>query len=83
MSISHHLRLQIGHKGISGGSVLIVGVGGLGSPASLYLAAAGVGKLGLVDYDTVDLSNLHRQVIHREESVGVRKVESAKRSLQQ
>lgn len=74
---------MIGHKGISQGSVLIIGAGGLGSPASLYLVSAGVGRLGLVDYDTVDLSNIHRQVIHREDGVGMRKVESAKKSLQQ
>ena len=58
-----------------------MGTGGLGSPAALYLAAAGVGRLGLVDYDTVDLSNLHRQVIHREASVGMPKVESAKETI--
>lgn len=59
------------------GSVLIVGAGGLGSPAALYLAAAGVGRLGIVDKDTVELSNIHRQIIHREASVGVHKALSA------
>lgn len=59
------------------GSVLIIGAGGLGSPAALYLAAAGVGRLGLVDKDTVELSNIHRQVIHREATVGVHKALSA------
>ncbi len=58
-------------------SVLLVGAGGLGSPAALYLAAAGVGRLGIVDSDTVDLSNLHRQVLHDTTSVGRRKVASA------
>lgn len=59
------------------GSVLIVGAGGLGSPVALYLAAAGVGRIGLVDRDTVDLSNIHRQIIHTETNVGVHKVDSA------
>uniref|UniRef100_A0A7S3QLN7 Adenylyltransferase and sulfurtransferase MOCS3 n=1 Tax=Dunaliella tertiolecta TaxID=3047 RepID=A0A7S3QLN7_DUNTE len=59
------------------GSVLIVGCGGLGSPAALYLAASGVGTLGLVDHDVVDLSNLHRQIIHTEARVGVHKATSA------
>jgi len=57
-------------------SVLVVGAGGLGCPASLYLSAAGVGTLGIVDYDVVDLSNLHRQVVHTEDSIGLEKVDS-------
>eukprot|EP00887_Chlorella_sp_A99_P001231 scaffold14.g1231.t1 len=59
------------------GSVLIVGAGGLGSPAALYLAAAGVGRIGIVDRDSVELSNIHRQVIHSEASVGAHKALSA------
>ncbi|GAB4818434.1 hypothetical protein N2152v2_005480 [Parachlorella kessleri] len=59
------------------GSVLIVGAGGLGSPAALYLAAAGVGRIGVVDKDEVELSNLHRQIIHREANVGQHKALSA------
>ncbi|KXJ19846.1 Adenylyltransferase and sulfurtransferase MOCS3 [Exaiptasia diaphana] len=62
-------------------SVLIVGAGGLGCPSSLHLAAAGVGCIGLVDYDTVEISNLHRQVLHSESKVDLPKVESAKQSL--
>ncbi|UUY10502.1 molybdopterin-synthase adenylyltransferase MoeB [Pseudomonas sp. J452] len=58
-------------------SVLIVGLGGLGSPVALYLAAAGVGELHLADFDTVDLSNLQRQIIHDASQVGVSKVDSA------
>lgn len=61
--------------------VLLVGAGGLGSPAALYLAAAGVGRIGLVDADSVDLSNLHRQVLHGTDTVGRPKVESAAASL--
>ncbi|HID00967.1 MAG TPA: molybdopterin-synthase adenylyltransferase MoeB [Piscirickettsiaceae bacterium] len=61
---------------------LIFGLGGLGSPVSIYLAAAGVGTLTLVDFDTVDESNLQRQIVHREESVGQKKVVSAKAELQ-
>lgn len=61
--------------------ILVIGAGGLGCPALLYLGAAGVGKIGIVDDDTVDISNLHRQVLHTTESVGVLKCESARRYL--
>jgi len=64
-------------------SVLIVGAGGLGCPAAVYLAAAGVGRIGVVDYDTVDKSNLHRQVLHTEDRVGVSKSVSMAASLAQ
>jgi molybdopterin/thiamine biosynthesis adenylyltransferase len=57
--------------------VLFIGAGGLGSPAMLYLAAAGVGTIGIVDFDVVDTSNLQRQVIHRDDRVGMKKTESA------
>jgi adenylyltransferase/sulfurtransferase len=62
--------------------VLIVGLGGLGSPVAMYLAAAGVGHLVLVDYDQVDLSNLQRQIIHTSERIGMPKVASARQTLQ-
>ncbi|MEK1834488.1 MAG: molybdopterin-synthase adenylyltransferase MoeB [Pseudomonas sp.] len=61
--------------------VLIVGLGGLGSPVALYLAAAGVGELHLADFDTVDLTNLQRQIVHDTDSVGLSKVDSATRRL--
>jgi molybdopterin-synthase adenylyltransferase len=67
-----------GQARLRAGRVLIVGLGGLGSPAALYLAGAGVGHLVLADYDAVDLSNLHRQVIHRSADIGRPKVESAR-----
>ncbi|MEW5837764.1 MAG: molybdopterin-synthase adenylyltransferase MoeB [Pseudomonadota bacterium] len=60
---------------------LILGLGGLGSPASLYLAAAGVGRLTLVDFDTVDVSNLQRQIVHRNSDLGRHKIESARDNL--
>lgn len=62
------------------GSVLVVGAGGLGSPVAMYLAAGGVGRLGIMDPDCVEVHNLHRQVIHNESSIGEAKVESAKRA---
>src|SRR5512143_2340380 len=61
--------------------VLIVGAGGLGSPAALYLAAAGIGTLGLVDADRVELSNLQRQILHFTQDIGTPKVDSAKAKL--
>lgn len=62
--------------------VLIVGLGGLGSPVAMYLAAAGVGELVLLDFDVVDLTNLQRQIIHTTDRIGIKKVESAKQALQ-
>ena len=70
-----------GQQKLKASSALIVGAGGLGSPVALYLAAAGVGRIGLVDHDVVDASNLQRQVIHGTGAVGQLKVESAKRRL--
>lgn len=82
---SRHLLIpEVGLEGqrkLKNSSALIVGTGGLGSPVSLYLAAAGVGRIGLVDYDVVDSSNLQRQVIHGTASIGKLKVESAKAKL--
>jgi adenylyltransferase/sulfurtransferase len=70
-----------GQKKLLASSALIVGTGGLGSPVALYLAAAGVGRIGLVDFDTVDSSNLQRQIIHGTGTIGELKVESAKARL--
>ena len=67
-----------GQQKLKGAKVLIVGTGGLGAPLALYLAAAGVGTLGLVDFDSVDVSNLHRQIIHGSRDVGRPKVASAR-----
>lgn len=76
---SRHIILkEIGVKGqkkLMKGSVLIIGAGGLGAPAAMYLAAAGVGRIGIADADTVDLSNLQRQVIHTTADLGKPKVE--------
>ncbi|MBA2702019.1 MAG: molybdopterin-synthase adenylyltransferase MoeB [Chloroflexi bacterium] len=79
---SRHLLIpEVGSAGqarLLGSKALLIGAGGLGSPAALYLAAAGVGTIGLVDFDIVDLSNLQRQIIHTTERIGERKVESAR-----
>jgi molybdopterin/thiamine biosynthesis adenylyltransferase/rhodanese-related sulfurtransferase len=82
---SRHLLIpEVGPEGqakLLRSKVLLVGAGGLGSPAALYLAAAGVGTIGIVDFDVVDLSNLQRQVIHASDRVGQKKVESARRTI--
>ena len=82
---SRHLILPevggTGQRRLLGSKVLLVGAGGLGSPAALYLAAAGVGTLGIVDFDAVDLSNLQRQILHHGHDVGRPKVQSAVNSL--
>ncbi len=70
-----------GQRKLKAASVLVVGTGGLGSPVALYLAAAGIGRIGLVDYDVVDYSNLQRQIIHGEGRLGDLKVESARDRL--
>jgi len=70
-----------GQKKLLAASVLVIGTGGLGSPVALYLAAAGVGRIGLVDFDMVDSSNLQRQIIHGSSTVGTLKVESARERL--
>ena len=80
----HLLMPEVGLEGqqrLKAASVLIIGTGGLGSPVAMYLAAAGVGRIGLVDYDEVEFTNLQRQVIHGTASLGHRKVESARDRL--
>jgi adenylyltransferase/sulfurtransferase len=75
---------EIGREGqekLKASRILIVGAGGLGSPAAMYLACAGVGTIGLVDEDTVSISNLQRQILHGSDNIGMKKVESAKRTL--
>jgi adenylyltransferase/sulfurtransferase len=82
---SRHILLPevggVGQEKLLAASVLVVGAGGLGAPMLQYLAAAGVGRIGVIDADTVDLSNLQRQIIHRTEDVGVPKAESAARMI--
>ena len=75
---------EVGEKGqakLLDAKVLMLGTGALGSPSSLYLAAAGVGTIGLVDFDVVDLSNLQRQIIHTVDRVGMLKTESAQKQI--
>ena len=72
---------EAGQQKLLDSKVLLLGAGGLGSPAALYLAAAGVGTLGIIDMDAVDASNLQRQILHNVERVGERKVDSAKKTL--
>ncbi len=83
---SRHLLIpEVGSAGqakLLGSKALFIGAGGLGSPGALYLAAAGVGTIGLVDFDIVDVSNLQRQIIHTTDRVGERKVESARIAIQ-
>ncbi len=82
---SRHLLLpevgSVGQQKLLDAKVLLLGAGGLGSPAALYLAAAGVGTLGIVDHDEVDVSNLQRQVIHSTDRIGVSKVDSAEQTI--
>ena len=84
---SRHLILKgvgvAGQKKLLEGKVLVIGAGGLGSPAILYLAASGVGTIGIVDGDKVDLSNLQRQVIHANDAVGMYKAESAAKRVKE
>ncbi|HTL47340.1 MAG TPA: molybdopterin-synthase adenylyltransferase MoeB [Verrucomicrobiae bacterium] len=80
----HFILPEIGEPGqkkLLASKVLLIGSGGLGSPIGLYLAAAGVGTLGLVDFDKVDLSNLQRQIIHTNDSIGTPKIESAEKRI--
>jgi molybdopterin/thiamine biosynthesis adenylyltransferase len=81
----HFMLTQVGEQGqkrLLRARVLLIGAGGLGSPTAVYLAAAGVGTLGIIDGDVVDLSNLQRQILHRTQDVGRPKVESARDTIQ-
>ena len=72
-----------GQKKLRESSVLCIGAGGLGSPCTMYLAAAGIGKLGIIDMDVVDESNIQRQILHGSNDVGTKKIDSAKETLQE
>ena len=82
---SRHIMLgqvgKVGQEKLLSSKVLIIGAGGLGSPAGLYLAAAGVGTIGIVDADKVELANLHRQIIHHTADIGLEKVKSAETKM--
>src|SRR4051794_31235330 len=82
---SRHLIIpdvgMTGQRRLKNAKVLVIGAGGLGSPALLYLAAAGVGTIGIVEFDEVDESNLQRQVIHGQSDIGKPKAQSAKESI--
>src|SRR3954470_23030628 len=82
---SRHLILPevglAGQKKIKSTSVLCIGAGGLGSPIGMYLAAAGIGKMGILDFDTVDFSNLQRQIMHATADVGRPKTKSAQEAI--
>jgi molybdopterin/thiamine biosynthesis adenylyltransferase len=83
---SRHIILKevggIGQERLLGAKILVIGAGGLGSPVALYLAAAGIGTIGIIDNDKVDLSNLQRQILHVTETVGVPKTESARYAIE-
>lgn len=82
---ARHLSLpefgEAGQEKLLKSSVLLIGAGGLGSPLALYLAAAGIGRIGIMDYDVVDMSNLQRQIIHRTKDIGTSKAKSAQRGI--
>jgi len=81
----HFMLPEVGEEGqakLLDAKVLLIGAGGLGSPTAFYLAAAGVGTIGIVDHDTVDLSNLQRQILHTNDRIGMPKVDSARKTLQ-
>ncbi len=82
---SRHLIMPevgiVGQRKLKAASVLLIGTGGLGSPSALYLAAAGIGRMGIVDYDIVDQSNLQRQIIHGESTLGLSKLDSAEKRI--
>ncbi len=80
----HIIMPQVGSSGqrkLLDAKVLVIGAGGLGSPVAVYLALAGVGMIGIVDFDTVDVTNLQRQILHQNDDIGRRKVESAKETI--
>jgi molybdopterin/thiamine biosynthesis adenylyltransferase/molybdopterin converting factor small subunit len=85
MRYSRHLIMpqvaSVGQRKIFDAKVLIIGAGGLGSPVALYLALAGVGTIGIVDFDVVELSNLQRQILHQNDDIGKRKVDSARETI--